>query len=209
MEGMHLSEPLYEFILSGVKGQNIKDAVQFGEDNFIKYCDRIDESNYESSRNFANHYGIYGLENEHLHLTKEKYLRGKEHILSSLPVLFNCIFYLTQYPESIVEKYQNGTPKRLLEKLSKTKNDWSKNNTLRQIEDRGYSKIKFVNSILRKCEDHVPTGREVSPHWRRGHWRNQAFGEGLSSHKYIWINPTIVRKDKGESSSGHIYEVKI
>jgi hypothetical protein len=42
------------------------------------------------------------------------------------------------------------------------------------------------------------SGHEVEPHWRRGHWRLQPHGTGLSLLKLIWIRPTIVRRDKGE-----------
>ena len=206
-KGFILAEPIYEFILSGRKGSTVKEAIQFGEDNFIKHCEQLDKSNFEISKSIAKENGIYGFENEQLNLYKERYFRGKEKILLALPVLFNCIFYLTQYPECIVEEFQNDTLKRLLEKLNKAKNDWSKNNTLKQIKDHGYSKIKFVRSIIKKNEESISTGREVSPNWRRGHWRNQPFGQGLSLHKYIWINPTIVRKDKGHPESGHIYEI--
>lgn len=32
-------------------------------------------------------------------------------------------------------------------------------------------------------------------HWRRGHWRNQAYGPQLSLRKLIWIRPTLVSAD--------------
>jgi hypothetical protein len=51
----------------------------------------------------------------------------------------------------------------------------------------------------------VVTKFDISPHWRRGHWRNQPFGEKLSEKKLIWIKPTIVNKEKGEPIKGHIY----
>lgn len=40
-----------------------------------------------------------------------------------------------------------------------------------------------------------PTGREVSTHWRRGHWRMQACGTGRAERKRILIAPVLVRKD--------------
>lgn len=35
-------------------------------------------------------------------------------------------------------------------------------------------------------------GRSPRPHTRRGHWRNQAYGEGLKLRKRIWISDTLV-----------------
>jgi hypothetical protein len=42
-------------------------------------------------------------------------------------------------------------------------------------------------------------GRHASPitHWRRGHWRQQACGEGRDSRKLIWIRPVLVEADRG------------
>ena len=38
------------------------------------------------------------------------------------------------------------------------------------------------------------TGTASSPrlHWRRGHWRDQPFGQGRLLHKNLWIEPTLV-----------------
>ena len=36
------------------------------------------------------------------------------------------------------------------------------------------------------------TGRGVRPHWRRGHLRNQAHGEGWALRKILWIEPVLV-----------------
>lgn len=35
-------------------------------------------------------------------------------------------------------------------------------------------------------------GLSKSTHWRRGHFRNQRFGEALSNVKVVWIQPTLV-----------------
>jgi hypothetical protein len=40
----------------------------------------------------------------------------------------------------------------------------------------------------------TPTGAHASPrvHWRRGHYRRQAFGPERAERKTIWIEPTLV-----------------
>lgn len=40
-----------------------------------------------------------------------------------------------------------------------------------------------------------PSGRQMSPHWRRGHWRMQAHGEGKALRKRVFIAPVLVRAD--------------
>lgn len=43
----------------------------------------------------------------------------------------------------------------------------------------------------------TPTGREVSTHWRRGHWANQPHGPGRSLRKRVLRRPVLVRADLG------------
>jgi hypothetical protein len=36
------------------------------------------------------------------------------------------------------------------------------------------------------------TGTSVQPHWRKGHWRRQAFGAGWGQHRLVFIRPVLV-----------------
>jgi hypothetical protein len=53
--------------------------------------------------------------------------------------------------------------------------------------------------VVSKTEKHehsgIPTGKNVAAHWRRGHWRNQAFGPNYSQHKKILIAPVLIHKE--------------
>lgn len=51
-------------------------------------------------------------------------------------------------------------------------------------------------------------GREVTAHWRRGHWRRQPHGTALSERRLIWIRPVLVRQDRGEPATSHLYAVE-
>jgi hypothetical protein len=57
-------------------------------------------------------------------------------------------------------------------------------------------KLHATERIRSTVSDGEPTGREVRAHWRRGHWRKQACGEGFSQHKRILIRPVMVRADR-------------
>lgn len=50
--------------------------------------------------------------------------------------------------------------------------------------------LRFDDS--RSSDDSEPTGRRNKPHWRRGFWRKQPFGKGLTNRKMIWIQPVLV-----------------
>lgn len=49
---------------------------------------------------------------------------------------------------------------------------------------------------------------DISPHWRRGHFRAQRFGVGLSETKIIWISPVLVGFDEKAVVSNKDYVVK-
>lgn len=70
-----------------------------------------------------------------------------------------------------------------------------------------YAIVRLVGS---EVTDGVGRGTHGSlrTHWRRGHWRLQRHGEGLSQSKRIWIKPVMVGSDQGASQTplpGHVY----
>lgn len=83
-----------------------------------------------------------------------------------------------------------------------------------------FRSVDMIQDIIIRQEKHYPSseeeessgsGKEISPHWRRGHWRFQRYGEKLSSRKMILIKPVLVRSDRvlghiGDSQA--IYRLK-
>jgi hypothetical protein len=53
----------------------------------------------------------------------------------------------------------------------------------------------------------TPGSGGVSAHWRRGHFRNQAYGESRSLRKLIWIQPTMVSFEDGLIAQDKPYKV--
>ena len=203
--GYHYSDPIYEYILLGNDKETVGEALQKGEQNFLSYCEKMDLINYEDTIQFCKSVNIT-INDIKLHLHKDKFLRSINYIKPLMAVIFNCIFYLTQYPEFITEDYPEEAPTKLVEKYKIQKDENIKKKLNNKINSQGYSKVKFVSSTVKSVTIPISTNRELSTHWRRGHWRNQAFGNNFSKRKYIWIHPIIVRKDKG-SPYGHIYNV--
>jgi hypothetical protein len=121
-------------------------------------------------------------------------------------LLFNAIAYLTLTDKDVEERFIESTPLSLLDQVRKAKTEKKKKELSTAIELAGYTRIKYCGFRAFQNSGQNQTGLEVSPHWRRGHFRNQPFGENLNQRKLIWIHPTIVRKDKGTPQSGHIYE---
>lgn len=127
----------------------------------------------------------------------------------ALRLVINGLCYITSYMDNTEERWPDDTPKELLERLNKATNKSSRQKALAELLSRGYSKVKFCGKHT--ASDRitvVPTGRELTAHWRRGHWRNQACGPELKERKLIWIMPVLVRQDKGWPEQGRIYSVE-
>lgn len=128
---------------------------------------------------------------------------------AALRLIVNGICYLSSEKPDIEYKYPDETPRTWIEILEQSTRKADIKRAKQALNSLGiYSKIHFCGESIRVEYEGLPTGRELSPHWRRGHWRNQAHGEGLSLRKLIWIKPTLVRRDKGEPEKGHIYQIE-
>lgn len=55
--------------------------------------------------------------------------------------------------------------------------------------------ITFARTERCRAEPGQPTGREMPPHWRRGHWRMQPCGPGWAERKRTLIPAVLVRAD--------------
>jgi len=124
-------------------------------------------------------------------------------------LIFNAVCYLTSDEKEITETYTNHPPKTLTDRIKKLKKRKDKQKIEEELQRSGYTKIKICGQTISSqySTNTTETGKELSVHWRRGHWRNQPFGQDNQERKLIWIKPTLVRKDKGEPQQGHIYSV--
>ena len=122
-----------------------------------------------------------------------------------LRLIINCLCYLSSPGSEVQQRF----PEETLEKEYRLAPDETeKQRVIKRAGREGFTRINFCGLSLERSAEQLPTGREVAAHWRRGHWRNQAFGESRAEHKLLWIRPTLVRKDKAsEAVSGHIYRV--
>ena len=138
---------------------------------------------------------------------EKKFIPGFPIFKESLRLIINALCYLSSEHKEVDSRYPSNTPDSLIDKLSKSKSTKDIQRNQSKLESQGYTKILFCGDSVKKEYESIPSGKELSTHWRRGHWRNQVYGESFLQHKLIWIKPTIVRKDKGESMHGHIYDI--
>jgi hypothetical protein len=108
----------------------------------------------------------------------------------------------TEAPQSLVDAALHGsTPKRRRTAMGK-------------LAERGFFSARTLTLQLGasdpaepQADITTPSGREMLPHWRRGHWRRQAHGAGNLERRLSWIRPVLVRRDRGVDVEGHVYIV--
>jgi hypothetical protein len=77
-----------------------------------------------------------------------------------------------------------------------------KRKDLAHLSHGDFTTVQMIQDVvIRKVQpraDHepIPSGREMPPHWRRGHWRSQRHGPGNTLTKTIFVNPVLVRGDR-------------
>jgi hypothetical protein len=129
-----------------------------------------------------------------------------QHFKGICSLIINSVLYLNLENREVTTSYPPTTPRMFIDELKNAKQKNKRKIIEDKIERLGYTKIHYCGKNLH-YSNHNETGSEVMPHWRRGHFRNQPFGENRASKKIIWIEPTIVRQDKGVPQKGHIYSI--
>tara|TARA_R110000868_G_scaffold33215_2_gene120828 strand:+ start:4099 stop:5262 length:1164 start_codon:yes stop_codon:yes gene_type:complete len=129
---------------------------------------------------------------------------------NTINLVVNCILYLSQPTEKkdIENKFPVGLPNNFDKQFTFAKTQKETNKINEKIEKLGFTKINYVGQSFKKNYEKYFNNSTVQPHWRRGHWRKQKFGENLKDSKTIWILPTIVKSEKGNPEKGHVYDVK-
>lgn len=129
---------------------------------------------------------------------------GYSTFADALRLIINGLCFLTAYSDDVERRYGDDVPAALLEKLKRSMTAKERRRSESKLASMGYTRIHFCGRAFEKLGA-TPTKAEVTPHWRRGHWRHQSFGPKQVQRKLVWIMPTIVRRDKGMPEHGHIY----
>jgi hypothetical protein len=211
--GFSLKEPVYRMTVSGEAGETVTQALARGRAANLEMCRKLDGDILASSKGVAAQYGIDSgklASANSLGLEERRFLRGELLTAEALPLVFNCIAYLTAIPEQREAVYPAEAPKSLVERIEKAPTPKKKAILTKNMDHLGFTKLVFVKDPAPTAIA-VPaeTGKTVRTHWRRGHWRSQAFGSGMIKRVLIWIRPCVVNAEKAEDGQvpGHIYKV--
>lgn len=113
----------------------------------------------------------------------------------ALRLVVNSLCYLSSYPEQ-VERVWPELPKHV-QAQARDKAKGNKKKMESMLEKMGYRPLHFCG--LKFVQEHVGIGggseESRRQHWRRGHWRNQPYGEGRQQYRLRWIQPMLVNRD--------------
>jgi hypothetical protein len=131
---------------------------------------------------------------------------------NSFSLIINCLFYLESIDINLLPKKpgRNATPEiDVLWQNAKASNNAQKLTSVRKkVDKNGYTIVYFAGHDINNQQSSEPlNSRDISTHWRRGHWRNQPFGKKLSQIKRIWLKPKLINAHDDENIDipGHIY----
>ena len=129
---------------------------------------------------------------------------------NTINLVINCLLYLSLPTEKIdiEKKYPENLPHNFNKKLKYSRSPKEQEKISTKIDQLGFSKINYIGQSYKRDYSSIFSEIIQQPHWRRGHWRNQRYGEKLKDKKLIWIQPTIVGKDINLSLQGHVYDIK-
>lgn len=115
--------------------------------------------------------------------------------LECVRMVANALLYISQYPEDMEDDFQDGFPAGFREKIERSQGKSLERN-LSKARNSGFTLIKRVGRVFEQAMNAEAISNEgehrPSPHLRRAHWRRQAFGNGLTQRKLIWIRATKV-----------------
>lgn len=131
-----------------------------------------------------------------------------------LNIVVNAACFIAFCPDDISDAWEGEPSAELLDAAmcpgtTRSKRD-KKRAALTALEVGDFTRIKICGrNLFADAASDGSSGGGKSPrtHWRRGHWRRQRHGVGLSLVILRWIRPTIVKKGKDPFVEARIYEV--
>ena len=134
-------------------------------------------------------------------------LEGFDRAVMAERIALNCNLVLTQY-RLRARDFDPKYAAKLRKNAKSTNRDRS--SRARVFLSGQFTVLEFEQEVAFHAEEYEPSspstnppaGGHKRPHWRRGHWRRQAFGPGWAEHRLQFIRPAMIRGDLfvGEAS---------
>ena len=126
----------------------------------------------------------------------------QDELLPMLEYTAKVLLYMRLGPAQVRQYTPYSSAPRVFAGLGRRKRE-ERLAQLEQLYDRYIvGPATWAETELGTAGDELSAGHELPPHWRRGHFRQQAHGPRGSLRKLMFIAPTIVRADRLESLIG-------
>lgn len=128
---------------------------------------------------------------------------SKKRSKNFIELAVKCLLYYLSSDDFEVD-WNSETPTKEVEEFNKIKNQARKQVQEEALLNQGHFKVIYVGRNYAQSEEanrlssHINSaeeGRTVSPHFRRGHFRSQAYGKERMLRRVIFIGPTFVNPD--------------
>lgn len=141
-------------------------------------------------------------------LVSESLEKCREQIPRLAQILSNALLIIDGEGVTSRLKYEDSAPKDLAEKA--TSNRPGANKAEKKLKAQGFVSLRHyeVPDQMAGFSSKDSEGRQVTPHYRRGHWRKQRYGVGLSQTKRIRIAPVIVKGWEEQPAPRKGYKIK-
>ena len=136
---------------------------------------------------------------------QDRFRDSAELLRQASRLIFNALFYVESagaarpiapgrdVPPDLAVKWQNGNPRQREKMRSRLTAD-------------GYTVVNLLGQEIQGSAVATRDGGPIRTHWRRGHWRQQPYGEGMALRRRTWIKPVMVNQDLDSGDlPGRIY----
>lgn len=142
---------------------------------------------------------------------RDELLRTRDVGHRALSLVVNALCYLTAYPDDVEHRWPEAAPPGLVEQLEGG-TPGRRKRAEQQLHSEGFSRIRLCGRAFRAGAEHGShaDAGTVRSHWRRGHFRSQAYGQGRQLRKLVWIMPVLVNAatmTEDTQLPGHVYIV--
>lgn len=133
-----------------------------------------------------------------------------------LNIIVNAMCFISFRPDDITEEWDGDPLAWVIDALNDSRDTRSardrKSHAQRVMGTGDFARIRICGKDLfpDQPREESQGGHGASPraHWRRGHWRRQRHGAGLSLITPRWIRPTVVKQDNGSLVETRLYDVQ-
>lgn len=122
----------------------------------------------------------------------------------ALSMAANCLCYLSAENAEVETSFPSEAPARLVLQTNSLKKS-ERERASSKLASLGFRRIHLCGRATAETLGLSHNTAQMPPHWRRGHWRKQRYGEKLAKTKIIWMSGVLVNAEKGQPATGHIY----